>query len=71
MRAVVFRDIGGIRLDTVPDPSIRQPSDAIVQITSSAIRSRGGLVEEVGCNVRGMCCGSRVLIPSTISCGAC
>ncbi|MCP3722382.1 glutathione-dependent formaldehyde dehydrogenase [Paraburkholderia sp. CNPSo 3272] len=93
MKAVVFHDIGDIRLDTVPDPSIQQPTDAIVRITSSAICGtdlhmvRGtlggmkpgtvlghegvGTVEEVGSGVRNLRRGTRVLIPSTISCGAC
>jgi threonine dehydrogenase-like Zn-dependent dehydrogenase len=37
MKALVFHGIGDIRLDTVPDPGIEQPTDAIVRITSSAI----------------------------------
>lgn len=37
MKAVVFHDIGDIRLDNVPDPSIEQPTDAIIRTTSSAI----------------------------------
>ncbi len=37
MKAVVFHDIGDIRLDDVPDPKIEDPNDAIVRITSSAI----------------------------------
>lgn len=37
MRAVVFHGIRDIRLDTVPDPTIKHPTDAIVRITSSAI----------------------------------
>lgn len=37
MRAVVFHGIGDIRLDTVPDPTIQEPTDAVVRITSSAI----------------------------------
>jgi threonine dehydrogenase-like Zn-dependent dehydrogenase len=37
MRAVVFHDIGDIRLDEVPEPRIREPHDAIVRITASAI----------------------------------
>jgi threonine dehydrogenase-like Zn-dependent dehydrogenase len=37
MKAVVFHGIGDIRLDTVPDPTIQQPTDAVVRITSSAI----------------------------------
>jgi len=93
MKAVVFHDIGDIRLDTVADPTIEQPTDAIVRLTSSAICGtdlhmiRGtlggmqpgtvlghegvGIVEEVGRGVRNLRRGSRVLIPSTISCGAC
>ncbi|MDQ7978878.1 zinc-dependent alcohol dehydrogenase [Paraburkholderia sp. SARCC-3016] len=37
MKAVVFHGVGDIRLDTVADPTIEQPTDAIVRITSSAI----------------------------------
>lgn len=37
MKAVVFHDVGDIRLDDVPEPSIEQPGDAIVRITVSAI----------------------------------
>jgi threonine dehydrogenase-like Zn-dependent dehydrogenase len=37
MRAVVFHGIGDIRLDTVPEPRIEQPTDAIVRITTAAI----------------------------------
>jgi len=37
MKAVVFHDIGDIRLDDVPEPQIEQDQDAIVRITTSAI----------------------------------
>jgi threonine dehydrogenase-like Zn-dependent dehydrogenase len=37
MKAVVFHDIGDIRLDDVPEPKIQNPKDAIVRITLSAI----------------------------------
>ena len=37
MKAVVFHGIGDIRFDTVADPSIKDPGDAIVRLTSSAI----------------------------------
>jgi threonine dehydrogenase-like Zn-dependent dehydrogenase len=37
MRAVVFHGVGDIRLDTVADPVIVEPSDAIVRLTTSAI----------------------------------
>lgn len=37
MKAVVFRDIGDIRLENVPDPKLEQSTDAIVRITASAI----------------------------------
>lgn len=37
MKAVVFHGIGDIRLDDVPEPTIQQPTDAIVRITASAI----------------------------------
>lgn len=37
MKAVVFHDVGDIRVDDVPDPEIREPTDAIVRLTGSAI----------------------------------
>lgn len=37
MKAVVFHEIGDIRLDDVSDPKIQYPTDAIVRITASAI----------------------------------
>lgn len=37
MKAVVFHDVGDIRLDHVPEPKIEQDTDAIVRITASAI----------------------------------
>lgn len=37
MRAVVFHAVGDIRLDHVKDPSIQEPTDAIVKLTASAI----------------------------------
>ena len=37
MKAVVFHDVGDIRLENVPDPKIQAPNDAIVKITASAI----------------------------------
>ena len=37
MKAVVFHAIGDIRLDDVPEPTIQDPTDAVVRLTSSAI----------------------------------
>lgn len=37
MKAVVFHGVGDIRLDDVPEPKIKDPTDAIVRITASAI----------------------------------
>ena len=37
MKAVVFHGVGDIRLDDVPEPKIKDPTDAIVRLTSSAI----------------------------------
>jgi threonine dehydrogenase-like Zn-dependent dehydrogenase len=37
MKAVVWHDVGDIRLDEVPEPKIEEPFDAIVRITTSAI----------------------------------
>jgi threonine dehydrogenase-like Zn-dependent dehydrogenase len=38
MKAVVFHGVGDIRLDDVPEPKLSAPTDAIVRLTSSAIR---------------------------------
>jgi threonine dehydrogenase-like Zn-dependent dehydrogenase len=37
MKAVVFHRVGDIRLDKVSDPKLREPTDAIVRLTASAI----------------------------------
>src|SRR5579883_3130403 len=37
MKAVVFHGIGDIRLEDVPEPKIKEPHNAIVRITASAI----------------------------------
>src|ERR687884_895211 len=37
MKAVVWHGKEDVRVDEVPDPSIREPTDAIVRITSTAI----------------------------------
>jgi threonine dehydrogenase-like Zn-dependent dehydrogenase len=37
MKAVVFHGIGDIRLETVREPKIKDPQDAIVRLTASAI----------------------------------
>lgn len=37
MKAVVFHGPGDVRVDSVPDPAIREPTDAIVKVTRAAI----------------------------------
>ncbi|MCF6507402.1 glutathione-dependent formaldehyde dehydrogenase [Blastococcus sp. MG754426] len=37
MKAVVWHGVGDIRLDDVPDPTVQDPTDAIVEITASGI----------------------------------
>ncbi|MGA7323203.1 MAG: alcohol dehydrogenase catalytic domain-containing protein [Rhodomicrobium sp.] len=37
MKAVVFHGIGDIRVDDVPEPSIKDKTDAVVRLTASAI----------------------------------
>lgn len=37
MKAVVFHDVGDIRLENVSEPKIKSDNDAIVRITSAAI----------------------------------
>jgi threonine dehydrogenase-like Zn-dependent dehydrogenase len=37
MKAIVFHAVGDIRLDEVPEPEIKEPTDALVRLTASAI----------------------------------
>jgi threonine dehydrogenase-like Zn-dependent dehydrogenase len=37
MRAVVFEDVGSVRVDDVDDPKLEQDGDAVVRITTAAI----------------------------------
>jgi threonine dehydrogenase-like Zn-dependent dehydrogenase len=37
MRAVVYEDVGAVRVDDVDEPEIQEPTDAIVRITMAAI----------------------------------
>lgn len=37
MKAVVFEDVGKIRVDDLPDPEVEEATDAIVRITTAAI----------------------------------
>lgn len=37
MKAVVFHEVGDIRVDEVPEPQIQDPTDAVVRLTSSAV----------------------------------
>jgi threonine dehydrogenase-like Zn-dependent dehydrogenase len=37
MKAVAWHGTGDVRVDTVPDPTIEQPTDAIVRVTSTGI----------------------------------
>lgn len=37
MKAVVFHGVGDIRVDNVPSPKLKAPTDAIVRVTTAAI----------------------------------
>ena len=37
MKAVTYHGKRDVRVDTVPDPAIEEPTDAIVRITSTGI----------------------------------
>ena len=37
MKAIVYHDVGDIRLDDIPEPTLQDPTDAIVRLTSMAI----------------------------------
>lgn len=93
MKALCWHGHGDVRVDTVPDPKIEQPTDIIIKITSSGICGSDlhlldgymptmesgdilghepmGIVVEVGKSISHVKKGDRVVIPFTISCGAC
>ena len=37
MRALTWQGVEDVRVETVPDPTIEQPTDAVVRVTSTAI----------------------------------
>ncbi len=93
MKALCWMGTGDVSVETVPDPSILNPRDAIVRITSTAIcgsdlhlydgyiptMEKGdilghefmGEVVETGPGVTNLKRGDRIVVPFTISCGAC
>lgn len=95
MRALCWHGVKDVRVDTVPDPQILNPHDAIVRVTSTAICGSDlhlydgymptmkpgdvlghefmGEVVDVGDALKndGLSVGDRIVVPFTISCGAC
>jgi threonine dehydrogenase-like Zn-dependent dehydrogenase len=93
MRALCWHGKNDVRVDTVPDPRIQEPRDAILRVTATAICGSDlhlldgyvptmesgdvlghefmGEVMEVGAEVTNLAPGDRVVVPFTISCGAC
>jgi threonine dehydrogenase-like Zn-dependent dehydrogenase len=93
MKALCWYGRHDVRVEKVPDPSILNPRDAIVRVTSTAICGSDlhlyggfqpgmapgdilghefmGEVVETGPAVRNLRRGDRVVVPFTISCGAC
>ena len=92
MKALCWFGKQDVRVETVPDPKILNPRDAIVRVTSTAICGSDlhlyngyiprmkegdilghefmGEIVEVG-RENGLKVGDRVVVPFTISCGAC
>jgi threonine dehydrogenase-like Zn-dependent dehydrogenase len=92
MRALTYHGKHDVRVDTVPDPEIVNPRDAIIEVTSTAICGSDlhlydgvipgvmsgdilghefmGRVVETGRDST-LQKGQRVVVPFTISCGAC
>jgi threonine dehydrogenase-like Zn-dependent dehydrogenase len=92
MRALTYHGTHDVRMDTVPDPKIMNPRDAIIEVTSTAICGSDlhlydgvipammsgdilghefmGRVVETG-PASTLQKGQRVVVPFTISCGAC
>jgi len=48
MKALVWHGQQDLRCDTVPDPAIDDPGDAIVKMTSCAIRGSGPVAPSAG-----------------------
>jgi threonine dehydrogenase-like Zn-dependent dehydrogenase len=93
MRALTWHGKRDVRVEEVPRPEIVNPSDAIVEVTATAIcgsdlhlyndnvpsmragdvlgHEPRGEVVEVGPDVERLDVGDRVVVPFTISCGAC
>ena len=93
MKALCWHGHGDVRVDTVPDPRLENPTDVIIKITASGICGSDlhlldgymptmksgdilghepmGIVVETGSAVTKVKKGDRVVIPFTISCGAC
>ena len=93
MKAVTWHGKGDVRVEDVPDPTILNPRDAILRITSTAICGSDlhlydgfiptmeagdiighefmGEVVELGSEVRNLRIGDCVVVPFSISCGAC
>jgi len=92
MRALTYHGTHDVRVDTVPDPQIINPRDAIIEVSSTAICGSDlhlydgvipgvmtgdilghefmGRVVETGRDST-LQIGQRVVVPFTISCGAC
>jgi len=80
MNAVLFRGVGNIQLENVPDPKIQKPNDAVVRLTASAIcgtdlhmirGTMAGMKPGTILGHEGVGNRDRVVIPSTIACGNC
>jgi len=93
MRALTWHGKRDVRVEEVPNPTLANPTDAIVEVTATAIcgsdlhlyndRVPGmregdvlghepmGEVVSVGSDVETLEVGDRVVVPFTISCGAC
>jgi threonine dehydrogenase-like Zn-dependent dehydrogenase len=93
MRAITWHGKQDVRVEDVPRPEIVNPSDAIIEVTATAICGSDlhlyndnvptmregdilghepmGEVVELGSDVENLEVGDRVVVPFTISCGAC
>jgi threonine dehydrogenase-like Zn-dependent dehydrogenase len=86
MRALTWHGKGDMRCESVPDPRIEHPRDAIIKVTACAIcgsdlhiydgvdvlgHETMGEVVEVGSENEKLKIGGRVVVPFTIACGEC
>ena len=85
MKAACWHGTNDVRVETVPDPKILNPRDAILKVTSTTIcgsdlhlydgyiptMQPGDILVEIGSEVKKLRKGDRVAVSSMVGCGSC